>query len=284
MVITNKLNLPEAMVKAVGTSQHNSTNSLSATTLLKGVKEIVLTKRHWEELSDDVSDRIWAIFGTAVHSLLEHEGRNEVTEEQLSADVNGINITGRLDNYNLKTGVITDYKTASVWKVKFNDFTDWKQQGLVYAWLLRSAGFTVTKCRFLAMLKDHSKTEARRSAEYPQSPVYVYEFNVTAEMIEQTKLFIEEKVRRYKEAEYLQDDDILECTAEERWAKADQWAVKKTGVKRAVKLYGREEDANEHANREGLQVEFRRGVSTKCLDYCSCNKFCNFYKSMKENK
>jgi hypothetical protein len=70
MIITNKMNLPEALVKAVTTRRHNNPGRLSATTLLNGMKQIILTDRHWDQLEDDVSDRFWAIFGTAVHALL----------------------------------------------------------------------------------------------------------------------------------------------------------------------------------------------------------------------
>jgi hypothetical protein len=74
MIITNKLNLPEGFVKAVSTEKHNAEGCLSATTLIQGVKQIILTDRYWDMLVDDVSDRLWAIWGAAVHSLLESEG------------------------------------------------------------------------------------------------------------------------------------------------------------------------------------------------------------------
>ena len=46
MIIENKLELPDALVKAVSLEKHNGENEISATTLLKGVKEILLTDRH----------------------------------------------------------------------------------------------------------------------------------------------------------------------------------------------------------------------------------------------
>lgn len=149
MKITNKLNLPFGMVKAISTERHNADRCISATTLLQGMKQVILTARHWDGLSDDVSDRIWAIFGTTVHSLMESEGENDFTEQDISFPVKGITVTGRIDNYDMKNGVICDYKTASVWKVKFNDFEDWYKQGMIYAWLLVKNGFKAEKCRFI---------------------------------------------------------------------------------------------------------------------------------------
>ena len=43
MTLTNKKGLPHGFVAACSTEQHNKAWELSATTLLKGVKEIILT-------------------------------------------------------------------------------------------------------------------------------------------------------------------------------------------------------------------------------------------------
>lgn len=286
MILTNVNNLPKGFVKACTTDKHNEIGTVSATTLNSGIKSVVLQERHWEKMTDDVSDRIWAIFGTAVHSLLEQEGDNDFTEEQLSFDVDGIKVSGRIDNYNMATGTVTDYKTASIWKVKFADFADWKRQGKIYSWLLRKNGFKADKCRFIAMLKDHSKTEAMRNVDYPQKPVYIYEFDVTSEMMKETESFIFGKIAEYKKALTLTDDEIEPCTASERWERPTVYAVKKEGRKTAVKLHDNEAMAIDHADGlgKGHSVEIRQGVSVKCEGYCSCNTFCNFYKDLQKNK
>ena len=87
----------------------------------------------------------------------------------MSYQAGDITITGRIDNYDMKRGIISDYKTASVNKVKFNDFSDWYLQGMIYAWLLTRNSFPVKHCRFIAVLKDHSKTEAAWDYQYPGS-------------------------------------------------------------------------------------------------------------------
>ena len=69
MKVTNNYDVPEALVKAVALEKHNGENEISATTLLKGVKEHLLTDRHWEEITVDVSENLWALFGTAIHDL-----------------------------------------------------------------------------------------------------------------------------------------------------------------------------------------------------------------------
>lgn len=279
MVITNKMNLPEALVKAVTTRRHNDPGRLSATTLLNGTKQIILTDRHWDDLEDDVADRFWAIMGTAIHQVMEHEGVNEFTEEFMSYDVDGITVTGRIDNYNMAEGIIADYKSVSIWKIKFKDFFDWYRQGMVYAWLLHKNGFKVSKCQFIALIKDHSKRDAKRDPEYPQKPMYVYEFDITPEELEKVEAFIKTKINNYKALREMADDDIPPCTAEERWEKPAKYAVKKDGRQKAVRVMDTMDEAEKLAADlgKGHYVETRPGESIRCQDYCLCCEYCNFY-------
>ena len=279
MTITNRLGLPEGFVRACDTKAHNEEGCVSATTLLKGVKEIVLTSRHWNEMEDDVADRVWAIWGQAVHSLLEHETPDTFVEESVSADVNGMKVTGRMDCYDPKEGILYDYKTASVWKVLYKDFDDWKKQGLIYSWLLNKNGFSVKKCRFIAMLKDHSKSKAKFDASYPQSPVYVYEFDVTDNDLMAIENFIQIRVREIHHCEKFDDDSIPECSEAERWAKPTNYAVMKQGRKTALRVFDNITEAEKLATEQGGYVETRKGTDGKCPEYCACCEFCNYWKA-----
>jgi hypothetical protein len=281
MKITNKMNLPAGLVKAVSTEKHNAPGCLSATTLLQGTKQIILSDRHWDELEDDVALRIWAIWGTAVHSLLEQEGENDFTEQQMDYKVSNITITGRIDNYNMKDGIICDYKTASVNKIRFNDFSDWYTQGMIYAWLLSRNKFPVTQCRFIALLKDHSKTEAERDRQYPQNPVFVYEFPVTQAEIFKTGQFVRQKVAEYEQFLKAADDDIPPCLPDERWERPSKFAVKKEGRQKAVRVFDEKSEAEAKVAELGAghYIEHRAGESVKCSHYCLCCGFCDFYQT-----
>ena len=153
MLITNKYNLPEAFVKAIQNSRHNADKCLSATTLLKGTKEIILENRHFDEITVDASEEVWSVFGTATHSVLEHQEDEAFKEESFSVDVLDYKVTGKVDRYDMKHETIEDWKTASVWKVIFHDFEDWKRQGLIYTWLLRQSGLNVRHIRFIENYK-----------------------------------------------------------------------------------------------------------------------------------
>lgn len=282
MKVTNKLHLPEAFVKAVSVERHNKAGCYSATTLNKGTKEIILQERHWDEFTVDASEQVWATFGTAVHAIMEKYEDGNFHEEKFDIAVSKSRVTGVVDSYDMERGIINDWKTASVYKVSKGDFSDWYKQGMTYAWLLKQNGLDVRRCRFIALLKDHSMTKAKTDHTYPQSPVFVYEFEVTPEELEQVGERIAAKVKAIEAAEKQADDDIEPCTAEERWADGEKWAVMKNGRKSAVRVFDTEIDAENCAGELGNShyVEHRPAVNRKCGDYCLCKNFCNFYKSM----
>lgn len=280
MTVTNKLELPAAFVNAVSTTKHNETGCFSATTLNKGAKEIVLSDRHFDELEIDAADSVWQVWGTAVHALMESQKDDNFHEESFKVAVGNSFVTGTVDSYDMEHALIYDWKTASVWKVQFADFSDWYRQGMTYAWLLTQQGLEVRHVKFVALLKDHSKTKAKTDGTYPQSPVFTYQFDITQEELEQAEKRIKDKVEEIEAAYKLEDDFIEPCSDDERWADGEKWAVMKKGRKSAVKLFDNQQEADARAEELGKDhyVEHREAVSRKCLDYCTCNKFCSFYK------
>ena len=283
MKVTNRLHLPEAFVKAVSVERHNKAGCYSATTLNKGTKEIILQERHWDEFTVDAADSVWAVWGTAVHALFETIKDDNFHEEKFDVAVSNSRVTGVVDSYDMTHAIINDWKTASVYKVMKQDFFDWYKQGMTYAWLLKQSGLDVRHCRFIALLKDHSKSKAKTDAGYPQSPVICYEFDVTPEELEAAGDRIRAKVAEIEAAEKMSDDDIAPCSAEERWADGEKWAVMKNGRKTAVRVFDTEIDAENCAGELGNShyVEHRPAISRKCGEYCLCKDFCNFWKSQK---
>ena len=110
--------------------------------------------RDSDEIEQDVSDMIWLIFGTAVHSILEksQEELEELKENKFVVDMlNGYKLSGIFDLYNDATGTVTDYKTASVQKVLKNDWDEYRKQTLIYCWMLRQIGFDANRGEIVAM-------------------------------------------------------------------------------------------------------------------------------------
>ena len=246
------------------------------------MKEIILQERHWDKLETDAADNVWAIFGQAVHAILEKSCADYTfQEEKFSVSVGNSTVTGIVDLYDMEHSLLVDWKTASVYKVMYRDFSDWYNQGMTYAWIMRQSGLDVKKITFIAMLKDHSKSKAKFDKTYPQSPVYVYEFDVTTEELEHEGARIKAKVAAIEAADKLPDDDIVPCTAEERWCNGDKYAVMRNGRKTAVRVFDTLLDAENCAGELGNShyVEHRPAVSRKCADYCLCKDFCDFHKA-----
>ena len=281
MKVTNELGLPQAFINALNLEKHNEKGCYSATTLLKGACETILADRHFDEIEIDVADCVWQIWGTAVHLIFERAGIEGFTEEKFSVPVSNSKVTGRVDLYDLENETVYDWKTASTWKVQFNDFADWDKQGLIYAWLMKQNGLKVKEIKFVALLKDHSKSKARKDFEYPQKPVVVHTVKVTEEALKEIEAFINMKVRQFEVAETLVDEKLTPCTKEERWATDDKWAIMKAGRKTALKVCDSEEEAKSlMAEKGGTDIEFRPGENKKCSDYCNCKEFCPFWKNL----
>lgn len=280
MKVTNELNLPQALVDAVSLEKHNEPGEVSATTLIKGVKEILLTDRHWDEITVDVKDSMWALWGTATHKLLEKEYDGTFTEEKFEEKVNGLTVTGRVDCYDMEHEILYDYKTTSAWKIVYKNFEDWYMQGMIYAWLLSKKGLKVNKCKFVAILRDWSETESKRKADYPVSPVYVYEFDVSDADLKSVEEVIIQKVAQIEKSKDIADDELPECAKNERWASADVYAVMKKGRKTSLKNFDNEEEAEKMATElgENHYVEVRPGTDKKCTRYCACCEFCSYYR------
>jgi len=293
MKITNKMNLPQPFVSAVEREYTYTPKRYSATSVLKGVREAILQRRHDDEIESDVSEMVWAIFGTAVHSILEgaQETESQIKENKIEVEMpNGYELSGIFDLYDDATGTVTDYKTASVWKVKFGEFDDWRQQTLIYCWMLRQIGFDAKRGQIVAMLKDHSKTKAK-IGEHPPLPVFQIGWNFTARDFEEAEQYLIGKFAQIEEAEKLPDDELPICTEAERWTRGESFAVIKRGQKRAKKVFKAEDFGQEAEQRareyasvigEDFIVEHRPGIDGKCLDYCSAAPFCSHYKRITE--
>ena len=285
MKVTNVMGLPQAFVDAVSVERHNEKGCYSATTILHGACETILQERHYDEIEVDASDSIWAVFGSAVHSIFEKQNTGTIKEAFYSFPVSHSKVTGRVDSYDPQTQTLHDFKTCAVWKIIYQDFDDWYKQGMIYAWLMNKNGVEVKRCEFIALIKDHSKSKAKTDQNYPQLPTYIYRFDVTEKALEEIEKFIFDKVAELEKAEMVADEELTPCSKEERWATEDKWAIMKEGRKTALKVCTSEEEAKSlMKDLGGTSIEYRAGESKKCSDYCTVCQFCPFYKKMIEEQ
>ena len=282
MKITNTLNLPSSFVQMAQRDYIVKDNEYRVTSLLKGVRETILERRHHSEIERDCSDMIWLLFGTAVHSVLEkqQETDSELKEERMKVSISKYILSGQFDLYCAEEKKITDYKTASVWKVIFGDFTDWRRQLLIYAWMLTQTGFEVKSGEVVALLKDHSKSRAKYDKDYPQQPVVRIPFVFTGNEFVEIKDWLIERFNEIYRAEQLPDDELPLCTTEERWNTGNKFAVMKKGRKSALRVLDSRgaADAWMAVNGKGDYVEMRESEDKKCQDYCPANAFCSYWQ------
>ena len=285
MKITNKYNLPEPFVRAVSQKSYDNQGSWRTVTELIGPPKIAhLKRKHEKEIVTDASELVYTLQGEIAHGVVERAAKTMreegwISEERLFAEVQGKKISGAYDLYNPGTGELIDVKNSTAWKAKKGEAPrEWEEQTNLLAELLRRHGFPVSKIGIVLVIRDHSKPEANRSPDYPQAPVVYLPVDIWEPGV--AGAFIEERVAAHIQAETKE----ATCSAEDRWAKPDTWAIKKKGQSRAIPggLFAVEEKAMEELAKlgSGYVIEYRPGENTRCALYCPVAKFCAQYQKI----
>lgn len=273
MKFTNRHNLPSVFEKIYINNEYQSKpNSFGATTLLAPVQEIIFKKRYGDLLLEDLSDRIPALIGTAVHDYLERNDDEEYVEMYLNHEIlNDMFVSGKIDKYIKDEFTLVDYKTAKVNKIVYEDFDDWKMQGLIYAWLLLKKNLIVEKIRFIAILKDWSKFARANNYSndkyYPDSPIFVYEFKVNSYDLNYIDEYITNKMKQIRDWKDLPDEELLKKPIEERWQPKITYAVIGEGKNRARKIFQDRNQAFENLKEDEI-IEERIESPSKLDMYC----------------
>ena len=272
MKLTNKMGLPDAIVQAVKNDGYSLGDAdISVTGLLSPPQQRALKIKHAFELQEDASDRIWSLMGQAIHTILERANKTAIAERRLSCVINGWTVSGGMDLYD-ENGILTDYKTTSVWKVLNGDTDDWTHQLNCYAHILRANGHEVNKLQVIAILRDWSVNKSKEDSNYPQAQVVNISIDLwSAGRAEQ---FITNRVALH------QLETPPECNEHDRWTRPEVYAVKKPGGVRALKLFNGKDAAAEFL--KGIPngfIETRPGENVRCESYCPVSQFCNQRKS-----
>lgn len=285
MKITNKYGLPEAFLQAVLNDKYSRGDAdYSATDLINAPRIVHLKRRHDAEIEEDVSDRIWSLFGRAVHSVLESaDVKNAIQEERIHADILGRTISGASDLYDA-SGKISDYKTTSVFTTMFGSRTEeWTAQLNIYGWLFRSIGFEVNALEIVVMYKDYRPAESKRMSDYPPAPAEAISIELWP--FEKQQSYIEERLQLMIDSEDVSDDELPECSPDDMWEKAPKWACVKAGNQKASKVCDSEEEAmawiGSQKKPEQFTIEYRAPARTRCESYCPASAFCSQFAAWK---
>ena len=276
-MVTNRYNLPQALVNLTKDKEYIE-NRYSVTELLLPTREIILNRLYADEIEKDVSDVIPALFGTAVHNVLEANTpllKGLLTEQSLECQFGEVTVSGRIDLLDMNNLEITDYKTCSVSKVMREDFEDFKLQGLAYAYMVwKRLGLIIKRLKFPCLLKDWSKIKSASSSNYPSSAIYIWKYDVQESDVDFIERYIKNKLKDIHDAEI----SLPMCTDEERWYTGTKYAVyKHAGDKKAAIVCDSEEEAHGYITNKcdgAGEIEVRKGEYLKCNHYCDCCKFC----------
>jgi len=283
MRITNAAGLPQPLVDAVQPYRPKE-GRLSVTELIDHPYRATLRRKHWDEITEDASDRIWAVLGTSVHAILDQQSTgNVLTEERLETDVAGVTVSGKPDLLDAD-GTLSDYKVTSVWAFLLGDMKDWTRQLNCYAWLYGKHGFEVKRLQIVAILRDWSRRRAATEDNYPSSPAIV----APIPLWDKHKITSYVKSRVDAHSAYRAGLSTMYCDAEARWRKPDRWAVHRKGRKRAIRLFDSAEEAgayiSDNPDDDGLYVDHRPGEDGKCANFCPVNRWCEYYAGIKEKE
>lgn len=294
MKITNNQNLPAAVQRAVTNDPYDATGSdISATRLLQPPRITALTKKHYDSLEEDVSDRIWSLLGQSVHHVIERasEGTQDITEQRLFVKndmTHGWTLSGTFD-YLSHDGQLIDFKTTSAWSAMdatIKGKPEWEAQLNILDWLIRHSPseikIKVKSLSIMAILRDWSKLKALTSDNYPKQQAVMIPIKRWSP--EEQDEYVSNRIILHQAA--MEVDEPPVCTPEERWNKPDTYAIMKDGRKSALRLLPTREEAEKYLSDnnmkegKGCQIVLRKGEDTRCAHYCSVNKFCSHWNNV----
>jgi len=282
MRLTNKFGLPEPIFQAIQWQEraHKLVGNVSCTSLIDSPLRFWLGKKYYDQLEEDASDRLWALYGSLVHLVAEKYGK-EVggahVEKQVIADVLGWKVSAILD-YVLEGAALSDYKFTSKWSTMNGVKPEWEAQLNVGLWLMRHGndeatvkiGAGIKRLEIVALFRDWTPSD---SDKFPNK-VEVLKVKVWSD--KDAQAYIEKRVALHQAAAKVKGVPPC-CTDSEKWL--SDFAIclrsKKTALKAKIKT---------RAEAEKWLVELggdyiREAEPRRCKDYCSYGRsgFCPYW-------
>jgi len=288
MIYTNNYNIPESIATAIANDAYQKEGRFTVTELIKPPQMRVLEDRYKSDITVDVSDGLWRLLGQSVHYVLEQgELEEHITEKRLGIDVNGVRVTGKVDLYSGTERKVIDYKVTSVWSFLFGNKPEWEAQLNLYRLLYETAGFLVNGLEIHAILRDWHQSKVNGN-DYPQIPFK----KVTVPMWDKKTAwnYLTKRVKLHLSSEQIVDEELPECTSQEKWERAGKVAVMKKGQKRAVRLLDTKHEAENYlaeiaveikgkSNKgNGYYIQRRPSEAIRCESYCRVKAFCKQYQ------
>lgn len=236
---------------------HNEPNYISATTLLKSTKQIILSRRIASaDREADVSDFISARFGHAVHDAVEQAWRRSgkramkalgypdhiadniainPTQEEMDADPNMIPIWIERRSYRKITingveytvggkfdkvidGRLFDTKTTSVWSyIKGSKDEDYGLQGGIYKWLNHDQPSQITSDHIYIQFVFTDWQRMMAKRTPGYPPIKILEHPVLMPSDDDVDSYIRGKLQELSRLWDAPEDKLPDCTDKELW-------------------------------------------------------------------
>lgn len=301
--------MPNILYRAIK-EQHASydkgDSDFTVTELIRPAWQAALQRKHHEEIEEGADERIWSLFGSAIHSFIEKSAQeNDTTEKRLFIKRMGYKISGQMDHMEFQQydhhweRNLYDWKVTSAY-AGMNDQPakpEWGQQLNLLKMLYDNQDSVnvnihyITNMYVIAFFRDWSENKYLQDpASYPKHPYA--QFQISPWSTGDAEEFLVERIRLNLEADYQVSGQKLSnhllCNEQERWHKPDSWAAKSPGAKRAQKVFYSEKEASDWINAKPLgkktyDIEHRPGEDTRCMKYCNVNRFCTHYKQLIKN-
>ncbi|KKK76745.1 hypothetical protein LCGC14_2860540, partial [marine sediment metagenome] len=275
---TNRHNIDPVIAQAVMQDDYEAVGDISVTRLVRPPQITYLESVHGDEIVQDVVDGLYSLEGRALHHIIsqgEH-GLSVIQEHRLVVEYNGWDVSGQFDVLYTDTHTLKDYKVSSVWSHILGGKADHDEQLNFYAYLARRNKLQVDKLKVVMWFRDWMASQVERDKQYP--PLKVIEHEIPMWSLDSQALAFQDKVKLHQKAI---DGVYPECTAVERWARPDSWAVMKPGAKKAYRVF--EEPALAEAmagSMSGYEVVHRPGENVRCARYCPVMQFCEQAKEL----
>ena len=312
-VLTNygEIALPLAVWLAADGYDFNpgQSKSISATSLLKPVRQILLQERLTDEtrIQTDVSDRIASRLGHTIHDGIEKAWKGSYKEsmkllgypqklidrvvinptdpqpedfpvyleQRVSKEFMGYRISGKFDM--ILDGTIHDFKSTSAFSWKGNKDEDYAMQGSVYRWLNRDK---VTQDRMYIhfIFTDWQKHEARRNPDYPQQRLATKTFDLLS--LSQTEDWLRTKFKTLEQYALEDEDKLPQCTDKDLWRSDPVWKYFSDPLKadtpgaRSTKNFDNPAEANAFKAEKGKGVVVHVPGQVKACSYCPVFNIC----------
>ena len=319
MNLTNNLNIP--LYAAVWLLQDDydyvdDPKYLSATTLLRPMKEVILSRRvDNSETEVDLSDYISRRLGSSLHDSVEKSWTDKKSlekalnlmgysidevavnekdpgdkvpvylEQRSNKNILGYRIGGKYDF--VFNGLLHDLKSTSAYSWIHNDKDgDYALQGSIYRWLNPDI-ITESAIKITFIFTDWQGSQARSNPNYPQSRIESKEIPLLSEA--ETERWIKQRISLYDLEKDLPEEEITPCTAKEMWLSDPIWKYygnpnADPATSRATKNFTDPMEAAGHlqAKGKGKIVEVP-SEPKKCQKYCSAFSICKQGQSYYEN-